>query len=596
MKKCNLKLISENPDMKNIKHQILQNRGIEDVEGYLSLGTHCLNDYRLLGEDKLEKIFELIDEASMDEKDVFVLVDSDVDGYCSGAMMFMYLVDFLGMKNVKYILNKDKKHGLQPEIVDRLLFERSDDKKLLIIPDAGTGDTEYCRKLSEWYDIVVIDHHPKEDNVDENIYATIINPQICDYPNKTLCGAAVVYKVLQFLDEKYDATASNRNIDLVGVAMVADIMDLRDLESRFLTTRGLMNIENKLIQAVIEKNAYNISNTASPNAIDAAFYISPILNACIRTGTDEERDNLFRAFIEKDLGQTFKYTPRKSAKNPNPVEIDEDFYVHVVRICSNLKSSKQDKVCEKECALAVDELAKQETTKLVALNRTTMDLGLIGVLANKVANTVSRPTLILRKEGTENGRAVFRGSARNFRNSYVSDLKQDLLDSGLVISAAGHSNAFGVEIYGDNVNKLRRWFEEKYKDVDASKTFYVDYILEGGIPYYFVREINEMKSLFSNFVEAPFLACRNIMVRSADIQVLQSKNGNLRFSFVVDDVEYIKFKIDENDDMVKFMRDSFGEEMLSIDVVGKTSVSMYGGKATPQVMIEEYDFEVVEEW
>lgn len=103
----NLKLINENPDTQNIKHQILRNRGIDDVEAYLNLGNHCLHDYRLLGEEKLERIYELIDEASMEDKNVFILVDSDVDGYSSGAMMFKYLVDFIGMKNVKYILNRD---------------------------------------------------------------------------------------------------------------------------------------------------------------------------------------------------------------------------------------------------------------------------------------------------------------------------------------------------------------------------------------------------------------------------------------------------------------------------------------------------------
>lgn len=590
----NLKLINENPDTQNIKHQILRNRGIEDVEAYLNLGNHCLHDYRLLGEEKLAKIYELIDEASMDDKKVFILVDSDVDGYSSGAMMFKYLVDFIGMKNVKYILNRDKKHGIQPEIVDALLFERSEEKGLLIIPDAGTNDTAHCKTLSEWYDIIVIDHHPSEDDIEENIYATIINPQICDYPNKNICGAATVYKVLQYLDEQYNATEANECLDLVAIAMIADVMDLRNVESRYLTTRGLMNIDNKLIRACIEKNSYSISNTASPNALDAAFYISPMLNACIRTGSAEEQDNLFRAFCEKDLGQTFPYKPRKSAKNPEPVEIDEDFYTHVVRICYNLKLSKQDKVCDKECGIAIDELSKKKESKLAVFNRTGMDLGLIGVLANKVANTIDKPTLVLRRDREEDGKVVYKGSARNFKNSYVLDFKQDLLDSGLVLFAAGHSNAFGLEIYGENVIKLQRWFDEKYENVDASKTFYVDYLLYGSVPFYIVREINEMKSLFSNFVETPFVGCQNVQVSSGDVQILESQNGNKRFSFKVDDVEFIKFKLDEDDEMIRAVQNSFGDEVFNISLVGKVSVSMYGGKATPQMIIEAYDIEVVE--
>ena len=590
----NLKLINENPDTQNIKHQILRNRGIDDVEAYLNLGNHCLHDYRLLGEEKLAKIYELIDEASMDDKKVFILVDSDVDGYSSGAMMFKYLVDFIGMKNVKYILNRDKKHGLQPEIVDALLFERSEEKGLLIIPDAGTNDTAHCKTLSEWYDIIVIDHHPREDDVEENVYATIINPQICGYPNKNICGAATVYKVLQYLDEQYNATEANECLDLVAIAMIADVMDLRNVESRYLTTRGLMNIDNKLIRACIEKNSYSISNTASPNALDAAFYISPMLNACIRTGSAEEQDNLFRAFCEKDFGQTFPYKPRKSAKNPEPVEIDEDFYTHVVRICYNLKLSKQDKVCDKECGIAIDELSKKKESKLAVFNRTGMDLGLIGVLANKVANTIDKPTLVLRRDREEDGKVVYKGSARNFKNSYVLDFKQDLLDSGLVLFAAGHSNAFGLEIYGENVIKLQRWFDEKYENVDASKTFYVDYLLDGSVPFYIVREINEMKSLFSNFVETPFVGCQNVQVSSGDVQILESQNGNKRFSFKVDDVEFIKFKLDEDDEMIRAVQNSFGDEVFNISLVGKVSVSMYGGKATPQMIIEAYDIEVVE--
>lgn len=483
---------------------------------------------------------------------------------------------------------------MQSEIVDALLFERSEEKGLLIIPDAGTNDTAHCKTLSEWYDIIVIDHHPSEDDVEENVYATIINPQICDYPNKNICGAATVYKVLQYLDEQYNATEANECLDLVAIAMIADVMDLRNVESRYLTTRGLMNIDNKLIRACIEKNSYSISNTASPNALDAAFYISPMLNACIRTGSAEEQDNLFRAFCEKDFGQTFPYKPRKSAKNPEPVEIDEDFYTHVVRICYNLKLSKQDKVCDKECGIAIDELSKKKESKLAVFNRTGMDLGLIGVLANKVANTIDKPTLVLRRDREEDGKVVYKGSARNFKNSYVLDFKQDLLDSGLVLFAAGHSNAFGLEIYGENVIKLQKWFDEKYENVDASKTFYVDYLLDGSVPFYIVREINEMKSLFSNFVETPFVGCQNVQVSSGDVQILESQNGNKRFSFKVDDVEFIKFKLDEDDEMIRAVQNSFGDEVFNISLVGKVSVSMYGGKATPQMIIEAYDIEVVE--
>jgi single-stranded DNA-specific DHH superfamily exonuclease len=244
--------------------------------------------------------------------------------------------------------------------------------------------------------------------------------------------------------------------------------------------------------------------------------------------------------------------------------------------------------------LALLRSLQKKESKLAVFNRTGMDLGLIGVLANKVANTIDKPTLVLRRDREEDGKVVYKGSARNFKNSYVMDFKQDLLDSGLVLFAAGHSNAFGLEIYGENVIKLQRWFDEKYENVDASKTFYVDYLLDGSVPFYIVREINEMKSLFSNFVETPFVGCQNVQVSSGDVQILESQNGNKRFSFKVDDVEFIKFKLDEDDEMIRAVQNSFGDEVFNISLVGKVSVSMYGGKATPQMIIEAYDIEVVE--
>lgn len=597
---CNYKLISANPDTRNIKAQILQNRGIVDVNGYLNLGTHVLHDPKLLGEPELHEFWLSVEDAFISGRKVFVLVDTDCDGYCSGAMMYGYLTKFLELENVEYILNKNKKHGLCPEVMKKLMSEDLGGRQgLLIIPDAGTNDVEQCKELMERYEVYIVDHHPAENfvNVDGkevvNPYAVVINPQTSEYPNKNLCGAAVVYKVLQYFDEKYGQTWANTYLDLMAVAMIADVMDLRDPESRFLTTRGLMNVENKMLKAIIERNAYSISNTNNPNAIDIAFYVSPILNSCIRTGSDEEKDNLFRALLEADNGQTFPYKPRKSAKNPDPVEIDEDFYVHVARISSNLKSSKQDKPCQKELDNIVDFLGKRKDTKLIVLPENHFDYELIGVLANKVANTIMKPTIILKQFETTPDGVIYKGSARNFKNSYIEDLKKVVLESELALMVAGHKNAFGIEIYEHNVNALIDYVEELYKDSDSSKTYRVDYIIEGGIPYFICREVYEMRSLFSNFVEAPFVAATNVEVPASDVKVLAAQNGNLRFEFTVNDVQYIKFKLDDSDKVLELMDEVNSNDWLRFELVGKPNMTYFSGHATPQVIIDDYECEVL---
>lgn len=583
--KSNIKLISENPDLNNVKKTVLTNRGIRNVEEYITLGTRNLHDFMLLGEEILKNAYDLLQWAIKNESPIFILVDTDTDGYCSAAILYSYITKNIGYKNVEYILNQGKIHGLTQKVVE-YLYEKP--MGLLFIPDAGSNDVEFCKNISEKHNIVILDHHDQDV---ENPYAVVINPKTSDYPNKNLCGAAVVYKFLQYVDDEYFEVWANQYLDLIAVAMVADVMDLRNLESRFLVTRGLMNIENKFLKAIIEKNAFYISNTNCPNAIDVAFYISPAINACIRIGTTEDCEILFRAFVEDDRGETFKYKPRKSKNNLEPKEIDEEYYTHVTRNCLNLKG-KQDRVCEKEMERIVEHIGN-DNSKIVVLNESDFVPELMGVLANKITNQIKKPVILLRDISDQEHPNLFSGSGRNYKNSYVYNLKEDVSHSGLVEKAAGHSSAFGIEIIGKNVSRLKDYFNDLYENVDTTKTYYVDYWLNGGIPFSLIQNINEMKALFSNFVEEPYIACDNIDITMEDIEIKISSSGNKWFSFTKDSIEYVKFKLSENDKVLELVENLFDTDSLVFDVVGKTKVNIFGGKITPQFIIDDYDVKVI---
>ena len=76
-------------DVTNIEFTILKNRGIENPKEYLSLKSDCLIPYQDL---------ENIDVAvscllgHLDDE-IHVVVDCDVDGYTSAAMLISYLKD-----------------------------------------------------------------------------------------------------------------------------------------------------------------------------------------------------------------------------------------------------------------------------------------------------------------------------------------------------------------------------------------------------------------------------------------------------------------------------------------------------------------------
>ena len=87
-------------------------------------------------------------------------------------------------------------------------------------------------------------------------------------------------------------------MDLAAWGIIGDMGSMLELENRYIVKEGLKNINNKLLWALMEKQAYSITGAMSPskqqlidamNPISVAFYIVPLVNAMIRVGTMEEK-------------------------------------------------------------------------------------------------------------------------------------------------------------------------------------------------------------------------------------------------------------------------------------------------------------------
>ena len=75
---------------------------------------------------------------------LLILVDSDTDGFCSAAEMYLGIKSINPDANVKYLIHNTKAHGLTPEIMEQVMEINPD---LLIIPDAGSNDYEQHKIL-----------------------------------------------------------------------------------------------------------------------------------------------------------------------------------------------------------------------------------------------------------------------------------------------------------------------------------------------------------------------------------------------------------------------------------------------------------------
>ena len=435
-------LVPEVPLYKELTavEQVLANRGIvpEDVYHYINTTDADILPPSLIANMR-EGAQMLIKHVSQNDK-VLIQIDSDCDGYTSAATLINYLnCLFPGFvqNNVFYRIHTGKQHGI---ILDSI----PTDVKLVICPDSSSNDYEEHKILAEQgVDVLVIDHH-EADTVSE--YACVINNQLCDYPTKSLSGVGMVYKFCSYLDELLNNDYADQFLDLVALGMVADMMDLRDFETRHLITQGLSQIRNPYFKAMVAKQEYSLKNEVTPFGV--AFYIAPYVNATIRMGTQDEKLMLFESMLDY-RGYELIPSTKRGCKGQTETRVEQ-----ACRNCTNIKN-RQTKA--RDAALETIERIIEEKNllenKILAIKLDTFaaDKNLTGLIANQLMAKYQRPVLLLNKvidyeievselDGTVVNKVPiisWEGSGRGYDKSKFDNLREFLKESGLVMYAEG---------------------------------------------------------------------------------------------------------------------------------------------------------------
>lgn len=565
-----------NNDTSNVLKEVLKNRGIDDHYTYMNLDESVVIPYQNL--DNIDEAIALFMRHFNEKNKIGVLVDEDPDGFCSASMMYSYIKKMDKDYPVEYILHtRAKAHGLSDDVTI------PSDVKLLIIPDAGTNDTEQCKSLSETgVEILILDHHEKEE---DNVYAIIVNNQISDnYDNKSLCGAGVVYRFLQALDEENWNEFADDYLDLCALANISDVMDMRSYETRYLTDLGLLNVKNKCFQALID--AQNYSMNGKVNIYNVQWYITPILNGCIRIGSQEEKELLFRAFIEQD--EFFEYKKRATKDKPSET-IQESIYDRVARLCKNAKS-RQDKSKEKsveQIAEIVQSLPFDD--KIVMIDTSdVLDSGLTGVVAIKIAKMFNKPCILLNKFiDKKTGKITYGGSARNVDNSPIDSFKDIVNSTNVFNFGKGHANAFGVNIDVDRVDEAINVMNVILRDVEYDSTYRVDFILDvEDVSIKLITDLARFEDIICQGIKEPMLAIENISLTKDCFEIFGKNEDTV--SFMIDEIKYIQFKCKEGNPLYDWIQNAWDEnDSVTFNIVGKPSINEYNGVRTPQIIIED---------
>ena len=550
--------------------QVLANRGIapENVEHYLHTSDQDILDPTLiLNIDDGIRI--LIKHIAQGDK-VLIQIDSDCDGYTSAAGLINYLNRlFPGFvqSNIYYRIHTGKQHGI-------LLDTIPNDVKLVIAPDSSSNDYEVHQQLKErGIDVLVIDHH-EADAISEN--ACIINNQLCDYPTKSLSGVGMVYKFCSRIDELLNVDYADDYLDLVALGMVADMMDLRDFETRHLITRGLENIRNPYFKGMVDKQSYSLKDGISP--IGVAFYIAPYVNATIRMGTQEEKLILFESMLDY-RGYELIPSTKRGCKGQQETRVEQ-----ACRNCTNIKN-RQTKA--RDAALETIERIIEEKklldNKILAIKLDTFsaDKNLTGLIANQLMAKYQRPVLLLNK--TEDG---WEGSGRGYDKSKFDNLREFLKESELVMYAEGHANALGVGITDEDFSTFINYSNQALANFDFTPCYKVDFIFYGddfrGAD---IVEIAELKSLWGQGVEEPLVAIEHINIHNGNVTLMSpDKSPTLKIT-LPNGTSLIKFKSSQEE--YEKLHSETG--CITINVVGKCERNIWNGIVSPQIIIEDYE-------
>lgn len=555
--------------------QVLVNRGIpyDQINHYLNTTDNDILDPRLIPHlDEGAKM--LIKHISQNDK-VLIQVDSDCDGYTSAALLMNYLYclfpSFVN-NNISYRVHMGKQHGIIPDIIP-------EDVKLVIAPDSSSNDYEAHEYLNlSGVDVLVIDHH-EADHISK--YACVINNQLCDYPTKSLSGVAMVWKFCCYIDMLLKTDHAQKFLDLVALGLVADMMDVRDFETRRLIDKGLQQIRNPYFRGAIDKDQFHFTNEITP--IGVAFYIAPLINATTRVGTQEEKLMLFESMLDF-RGYELVPSTKRGCKGQAETRVEQ-----ACRNCTNIKSRQtkiRDNSLEKIEQIIVNQNLLSNKILIVQLDDLITDRNLTGLIANQLMSEYQRPVLILNRIENEDGTITWEGSGRGYDKSRLKDFRGFLENNKYVMYAEGHANAFGIGIKDEDISAFIASTNSALDGFDFTPIYNVDFIYKSDeLTPDEVIDIAGMKSLWGQGVEEAEIAVEGIKVHKDNIRILSpDKNPTLKI-MLPNGINFMKFRSSEEE------YDKLYSELgyVTINIVGECERNIWNNKISPQVMIKDYE-------
>jgi Single-stranded DNA-specific exonuclease len=528
--------------------------GIEDIENFLNPTQVNVNNPYLL--KNIKQVAERIILAINLNEKIAIHSDVDADGVCSTAILYNYLKKFTN-KITYFHAQRSDGHGIH-YVKDQI----PENTKLLIILDSSSNQNKVCEEIRRrGIDIIIIDHHLIDE---KNENCILVNPQQedCFYPNKDASGSLLTYKICQVIDEYLDVNYSGDLVDLAGLGLHSDQMDMMNLENRYFVKESLENIKNCGLKAIL--SVLNLDRDLS--ASDYAFSVTPLINGATRLDKIE--------LVLKLL------------------TTDDQF--EAVTLAQEIKKLNDNRKQQQEKILDRIRPAINPNDKCIIIVDESFGKGMNGLIAGQLANEYQRPAIVLRTEAEYPNE--LRGSFRSYGFFNFLDFVSKMPH---VTFSGGHKQAGGLGVSREFFEEFKNAINEGLKNESFEKVIYYDLEIDiENINENIVAEIEKFKKITGKgFYEPKFLIKNAYVIKKQSL----GNDNTLKASALPESETW--FVDEENDlvskiDLMKFRTDlnfinNFPKRQ-TVDVVGSLSINKWTNPRTKkevrkiQVIIEDY--------
>ncbi|MFA7209154.1 MAG: single-stranded-DNA-specific exonuclease RecJ [Parcubacteria group bacterium] len=507
--------------------RLLANRGITEPDG---IGKFFNFSYAADVHDPflfsdMEKAMARMAQAKERKEKLAIFGDYDADGVTATALMFETLTSLGFADVIPYIPGRQTEgYGMNETAIEYLAKEGV---SLIITVDCGVtnvAQTDKARSLG--VDVIITDHHYVPKELPQAV--AIINPHMenCGYPFADLAGVGVAFKFAEALYRKFDAGRIDQLkwlLDLVAIGTVADCVPLIG-ENRVLAKYGLVVLSKTRRAGLLEMfkvGRIAVDENNIPDTQKIGFQIAPRINAA---GRMDHASMAYDLLIEKDAAKARDMALEIEDKNKGRQKITTEIVREVRALAEN---SFKDR-------------------KLIFATNEHWQVGILGLIAGRVAEEFNKPTAVFQKRETE-----FVGSFRSIDQVNIVNVLEQCSD--LLIRFGGHSQAAGAQVEHKNMEKfyekMSAIIEKELEGKDITPSIVID--LEVGpqdIDWELVEAIDKLQP-FGEGNEEPVFLMRDLTI--ADMKIVGNGTKHLKLSLRAQDgpkiFEAIGFRLGENE-------------------------------------------------